>query len=380
MYSLKDFGDMISDSTRFKAYAEAISRCVRPGNVVLEIGCGPAIFSMLACNAGAKRVYAIETEDVIEVARQIALANKFADRIHFFQGDSRKTVLPERVDVIVSDIRGALPLFGGAVASLRDAKQRFLAAGGVMIPSRDVLKGAIIQADRIYSSVVSPWKTCAKEIELSIPLRLVLNSVHGVDVKAEALMTEPEEVCSLDYMGNPSVNASASLKFRINRSGTAHGICLWFDTQLHDDVGFSAGPGSPVKLYQQLFLPWLEPVVMEEGQEILVTLHANLVGKDYIWRWETETTPLGGGEKVHFRQSSFEGTIVSSQTLRRQAIDHIPVLTAEGEAERFLLGAMDGRTSLEEIAKKAAERFPEVYSSHEEAFERVSKLARKFSR
>src|ERR1700720_604614 len=129
MYSLKDFGDMISDSTRFKAYAEAISRCVRPGNVVLEIGCGPAIFSMLACNAGAKRVYAIETEDVIEVARQIALANKFADRIHFFQGDSRKTVLPERVDVIVSDIRGALPLFGGSVASLRDAKQRFLAAG-----------------------------------------------------------------------------------------------------------------------------------------------------------------------------------------------------------------------------------------------------------
>jgi hypothetical protein len=44
------------------------------------------------------------------------------------------------------------------------------------------------------------------------------------------------------------------------------------------------------------------------------------------------------------------------------------------------MGAMDGRISLEEIAKKAAERFPEVYSSQEEAFERVSKLARKFSR
>jgi len=41
---------------------------------------------------------------------------------------------------------------------------------------------------------------------------------------------------------------------------------------------------------------------------------------------------------------------------------------------------MDGRASLEEIAKKAAERFPAVYSSHEEAFERVSELARKLSR
>jgi hypothetical protein len=52
----------------------------------------------------------------------------------------------------------------------------------------------------------------------------------------------------------------------------------------------------------------------------------------------------------------------------------------EGEAERFLLGAMDGRASLEEIAKRAAERFPEVYSSHEDAFERASELARKLSR
>jgi hypothetical protein len=35
---------------------------------------------------------------------------------------------------------------------------------------------------------------------------------------------------------------------------------------------------------------------------------------------------------------------------------------------------------MEEIAKRAAERFPEVYSSHEDAFQRVTELARKFSR
>jgi type I protein arginine methyltransferase len=380
MYSLSDFGAMISDSARFKAYTEALSRCVRPGAIVLEIGCGPAVFSVLACRAGAKRVYAIETEDIIDVARQIAFANDFADRIQFFQGDSRKTILPERVDVIVSDIRGALPLFDGAVSSLQDARQRFLSADGVMIPRRDVLMAAIIQADQVYSMLISPWKTCAKDVELSIPLRLALNSVHGVDVKAEALVTEPEEVCSLDYMGHPSVNASASLKFRVNRAGTAHGICVWFDTELHDDIGFSSAPGSPVTLYEQLFLPWTEPIAVLEGQEISVKLHSNLVGKNYVWRWETEIAGADGGKKVHFRQSSFEGTLVSSHTLRRHAVNHIPVLTAEGEAERFLLGAMDGRTSLEEIAKKAAVRFPEVYHSHEAAFERVSELARKLSR
>jgi hypothetical protein len=56
------------------------------------------------------------------------------------------------------------------------------------------------------------------------------------------------------------------------------------------------------------------------------------------------------------------------------------VLTAEGEAERFLLGAMDGKASLEQIAQRAAERFPEAYSSQEDAFQRVTELAQKFSR
>ncbi|MDQ1406618.1 MAG: hypothetical protein QOG55_2247 [Acidobacteriaceae bacterium] len=380
MYSVRNFGDMISDSARFNAYAKAISLSVRPGDVVAEIGCGPAVFAVLACQAGAKRVYAVETEDIIDVARQIAAANGFADRIQFFQSDSRKVELPERVDVIVSDIRGVLPLFDGALASLQDAQKRFLAPDGIMIPGCDVLKAAIIESEKVYSNLVSPWKTSISEVQLSIPLQMALNSGHNVTVRVEQLMSESADLCTLDYMGNPGRDVSVKLGFRASRSGTAHGICMWFETELYEGIGFSSGPESPVTIYGQLFLPWLEPVLIEERQEISVDLHANLVGKDYIWRWETEIAAANGGKKVHFRQSAFEGLSVSSHTLRRHAVNYIPVLTAEGEAERFLLEAMDGRTSLEEIAKKAAERFPGVYSSHEEAFERVSELARKLSR
>jgi type I protein arginine methyltransferase len=380
MYSLRNFGDMIGDSARFNAYAKAIARCVRAGDVVAEIGCGPAVFGLLACQAGAKRVYAIETEDIIDVARQIAAANGFADRIQFFQSDSRKVELPERVNVIVSDIRGIVPLIGGAVASLQDAKKRFLAPNGVMIPRRDVLKAAIIEAEKVYCSITSPWTSCVTEVELSIPLQLVLNTDHGIIAELGQLMSEPEELCTLDYIGDSGPNVSAKLAFRGSRNGAAHGICVWFDTELYADIGFSSGPESPATVYGQLFLPWLEPVAIEEGQEILVTLHANLVGKDYLWRWETEITVGDDDATVHFRQSTLGGLTVSSHTLRRHAVDHVPVLTAEGEAERFLLGAMDGRASLEEIAKKAAARFPEVYSSHEAAFERASELARKLSR
>src|ERR1700733_15533385 len=194
MYSLPHFGDMISDSVRFNGYAKAISRSVRVGDVVAEIGCGPAVFAVLACQAGAKRVYAIETEDIIDVARQIAAANGFADRIQFFQNDSRKVKLPERVDVIVSDIRGVLPLFYCTVASLQDAKKRFLTPHGVMIPRRDVVKAAITECEEIYSELVTPWNTCVPGTELSIPRRLELNTVHGVRIKAEQLMSHPQDL------------------------------------------------------------------------------------------------------------------------------------------------------------------------------------------
>jgi type I protein arginine methyltransferase len=251
----------------------------------------------LACRAGAKRVYAIETEDVIDVARQIAGANGFADRVQFFQNDSRKVVLPERVDVIVSDIRGILPLFNGAVASLQDAKERFLTPKGLLIPRRDVLKAAIMESGQFYESLVAPWKESVEETSLEIPLRMVLNTGHSISAKPEQLMSQAVEICALDYTGNANSNAATKLILTANRSGIAHGICVWFETELYEDIGFSSGPESPVTIYGQLFLPWLEPVVIAEGQEISVALRANLVGKDYIWRWETEITATNGDKK-----------------------------------------------------------------------------------
>src|SRR5438445_4231285 len=128
MYSLRDFGAMIADAGRFGAYAEAIARAVHPGDTVAEIGCGPGVFSLLACQAGARRVFAIESEDSIQFARQLAAANGFADRIEFYQSESRKTELPERMNVIVSDIRGVLPLYDHAITSMEDARERMLAA------------------------------------------------------------------------------------------------------------------------------------------------------------------------------------------------------------------------------------------------------------
>ncbi len=380
MYLLEEFGDMIADSARFTAYANAIQRVVRPGDVVIDLGCGPGIFALLACRAGAKRVHAIDAGEVIHFARKLAAANGFADRIEFFHGDSRKLELAERANVIVSDVRGALPLFGDALPSIEDARERFLIKGGVQIPRRDTIYAAILETPDYYKRVASPWKDSERGLELAPALPMVLNSVYKVRSQSSQLMTEPQRWCELDYTAHVNTRASAKLQFRATRSGTAHGITAWFQTQLFEEIGFSSGPGTMGTVYGQGFLPWLEPVALEAGEEIEVDLHADPVSGDYVWRWDTKIAARKGRPEKHFRQSTFLGAQFTSETLRRHAADHVPVLSESGLAERWILQAMDGSTPLQEIARAAAERFPGVFRGQDDAFRRVSVLSEKFSR
>jgi protein arginine N-methyltransferase 1 len=380
MYSLRDFGAMITDAGRFGAYAKAIEAAVRPGNTVAEIGCGPGVFSLLACRAGARRVFAIESDDSIQFARQLAAANGFADRIEFYQSDSRKTQLPERVNVIVSDIRGVLPLFDHAIPAIEDARQRFLATGGIMIPQRDTLKAAVIEADEYYSRLTSPWQKSVPGVDLSPSVSPILNQSYSSSFKKDQLLTQTQDWGLLDYTVGPPTRVTAELDFHAARDGTAHGVCLWFETKLFDEIGYSSGPGAAGSVYGQLFLPWLEPVAAVKGQKIHLGLHADLVGQDYIWQWETRISGAANGAELHFQQSTFHGANFSPHSLRRQAVDYVPLLSEAGQADLWMLERMDGSASLQKIAQSAAERFPRLFSTWQEAFRRAADLSREFSR
>jgi len=380
MYSVRDFGEMISDAGRFGSYAKAIARAVRPGDTVAEIGCGPGVFSLLACRAGARRVFAIESEHCIHFARQLSAANGFTDRIEFFQSDSRKTELPERVNVIISDLRGVLPLHGNAIQAIEDARQRFLAPGGIMIPQRDALKAAVIDADKFYSRLTSPWQKLVPEVDLSPALLPALNQLYSSTFKNDQLLTLAQNWGLLDYTVGAAIRLVAELDFHAEREATAHGLCLWFETNLFEGIGYSSGPEAAGTVHGQLFLPWVEPVPLEKGQSIQIKLHADPVGQDYTWRWETRISATANTAELNFQQSSFQGEHFSPQLLRRAAADYVPVLTEAGQADLWMLKRMDGSASLQIIAQSAAERFPRHYSSSHEAFLRAAELYRDFSR
>src|ERR1700722_6861520 len=149
---------MIADRVRIQAYSEALRRVIRPGSTVVDIGTGPGIMAVLACQLGAGRVFAIEPDEIIQVAREVAAANRCADKIVFYENLSTKVTLPGCADVMVSDMRGILPLFGQHIPAIVDARQRFLAPGGAMIPQRDRMWAAVVEDREGYGELVELWE------------------------------------------------------------------------------------------------------------------------------------------------------------------------------------------------------------------------------
>lgn len=381
MYSLEAYGSMIADRVRVEAYAEALRRTVRKGSVVVEIGTGPGIFAVLACQLGASRVFAIEQTEVIQVAREVAAANGCAGKIEFFEDLSTRVTLPARADILVSDLRGVLPLFQGHIPAIVDARRRFLAPRGILIPRTDTLRAAVVEASKPYGETVDPWDHNTLSQDLSPARLLAVNDIQKVRVEPSQLLTEDKLWSTLDYASVENPDITGNLEWTVAREGTGHGIVVWFDAELAEGVGFSNAPGAPETVYSSLFFPWTQATHLAQGQTVCVRLAAKLVENDYVWRWNTHIEPLSGSadSPIHFAQSQLNGAVLSPKQLHRLAADHIPQLSGEGLLRRRAFELMDGKATLEEIARKLAAEFPERFSSWQQALSYAGLISQEFS-
>ena len=381
-YSLSGYGSMIVDRIRIDAFSKALRAAIRPGAVVMDIGTGPGIMSVLACQLGASRVYAIEPSEVVQVAREIAAANQCADKIAFFEELSTKVTIPVQADVIVSDMRGVLPLFERHIPSIADARRRFLSPGGALIARKDRIWAAVVEAPETYGKIVDPWDRNALGQNLAVAQRKVLNEFRKARVKPEQLLTVPQLWATLDYATIENPDVRGTLQWTVERNGTGHGILVWFDMELADGVGFSNGPEAPETVYGAALFPWLEPVALAIGQNICVELEAKLLENDYFWRWTTqiESAEKAGETAARFEQSQLQGAVISLTKLHKMASDHVPQLSEEGLLRRRALDLMDGKTSLENIARRLTIEFPGRFARWQQALTFASSISSEYSR
>ena len=381
MYSLLDFGDMIADKGRTDAYVEALQQVVNYDSVVLDIGTGTGIFALLACKFGARKVYAIEPGNAIQIARDLATANGFSERITFIQDLSTKVELPEAATVIISDLRGKLPVYGHHLPSIIDARKRHLAPSGVFIPMQDTLWVALEEAPDLYKRYSAPWVDTDLGINMKPALHSVMNTAWGSKENDARILAEPKTWITLDYYTIDNADVEGDMAWQIENDGTVHGFRMWFDAVLLDGVGFTNAPDQPEHIYSSLFFPWSEPVAVGVGDTVSISLKANLVGDDYIWRWNSTIFSQDNPEqkKADYKQSSFDGIPISLSNMRKRAANYKPALNEDGVVDHQIMNMMEQGLILEDITRRIVEQFPERFRDFSQALAYVGELSIKYS-
>jgi len=157
MFPIHTHLKMLNDRHRMQAYKESIFQNVHPGDIVADIGTGTGILAFLALQAGADRIYALESGDIIERARKLAAHNDVLDKIVFINADSREAQLPEKVDVIITETFGGLGIDEGVLDILADARERFLKPDGCVLPETLFLRALPVRFNRRhpYNSIAA---------------------------------------------------------------------------------------------------------------------------------------------------------------------------------------------------------------------------------
>jgi protein arginine N-methyltransferase 1 len=385
MYSIAEYGAMIADTARIDAFTRALRRVITPESVVVDIGTGTGILALLACQLGARRVYAIEPNEAIHVAREAAAANGYADRIEFLQALSTAVTLPEQVHLIVSDIGGLLPWLQHHVTTIIDARTRFLAPGGTLMPRRDALWMALVEAPELYRRHAEPWDSHAYGLDLTSGRQQTINTWRAGGIIGEQLLVPPIRVTVVDYAEITSPNLDAVAEWTVSRAGTAHGFGTGIDRILIDGVGFSNAPDREDRLpadaiYRPVFFPWSSPVVLDVGDTVTVKLRAVLVGDDYVWRWKTHVLEQGRSSRVkaRFEQSTLWSIPLSAEQLHKRSASHVPSLNEDGNIASLTLELMRLSMPLGEIARRVSEQFPSRFPDWQRALTYVSDLSERY--
>jgi protein arginine N-methyltransferase 1 len=368
---------LLNDAARMQAYRKAVFNTVKQGDTVLDVGTGSGILAMFACQAGAKRVYAVDRGDVISMAEELAKANSFDDRIVFLKQDIKQLRLDEQVDVITSELIAKSVLGQNMAELIGFCRDRFLKPDGKILPAQVKLHVAPIENKKIYGDARPPDEN---EYDLDFtPLeQLSINKPVSTRIAADTLMAQDQIAYSYDALtAADSDTFGATLIFNPQRKGTLHGFAGWFSTVLSEGIELNNKPPG-MKSWDNLFFPLARAIEVEPGTFIELNFRGQCDSEvQEFWVWNT-TVRKGDEIIAQHRQSSFAGRIITAEILRKANDNWTPTANSNGKIAQVVLECMRQNMSLREIAEQISDNFPEQFGSAEQAIAQARKIAEQF--
>lgn len=310
---LLDWGEefhelMLDDELRMTAFQAAIGEAVRPGDTVLDLGTGTGILARWALQAGAARVYGIDlNEKVLATATERLAEAGFADRFIPLAGLSFDLELPERVDIVISEIMGNLGDNENFSAILGDARERFLRPGGTMLPRLVDSFLVPVTAESAHAQLTGPGPEDAGGPSAFAallaargardPFSLYYDVILPVSghLSAPGLLRRYEPAGERTGAGRSPVSYDVPLAFTVQRDGVFTGFKGYFTARLSQTValdisGDDIAGRTTSDSWKHCYLPVERPVRVRRGDRIAMTFSrrsgrdGNPFGQTYAWQ------------------------------------------------------------------------------------------------
>ncbi|KAM8938733.1 protein arginine N-methyltransferase 3 [Pelodytes ibericus] len=266
--------EMLKDTVRTESYRDFMyqNRDVFKDKVVLDVGCGTAILSMFAVNAGAKQVIGVDQSDIIYQAMDIIRLNKMEDKISLVKGRIEEVVLPvESVDIIISEWMGYFLLYESMLNSVLYAKQRYLREGGTVYPDKYDLCVVALSDQRKHSGKIAFWEN-VYEFDMSCMKKSVLPEALVEIVEPDTVISAPSSILTIhcQTVSIKDLDFSSEFSLLITRSGLCTALCGYFDVLFEENcqkpVSFSTSPQSPKTHWKQTVFLLEKPLPVTSGE------------------------------------------------------------------------------------------------------------------
>jgi len=271
---------MLRDHKRNQALRGAIEKVIKKVNnetngnfIVLDIGAGQGLLSMIAARAGASQVFSVEKDAAVcEIAKEIIKLNGYEKNIKYLNKESFNLEvgegkdLPERADVLLSENLDSYFFGEQILVIIKHARDNLLKPNAKIIPAGGKVFGQIIESTYGFGkdSIIEGFDMTPLR-----PHRSATSTPIDYRSHPHINITEPFLAFSINFEKDDLLSGSTDIIVEATNSGCINGFALWWTANCDEEGEFIISTEEKTH-WEQAIMLLTGDLIVEKGDKLRV--------------------------------------------------------------------------------------------------------------